>query len=223
MVLAPEHPLVETLTAPARSGRGRGVRRRRRAATDRDRAAVDRPREDRRRRSARTRSTRSTASASRSSSRTTCWRTYGTGAIMAVPAHDERDFAFAQRVRAAHPSSVAMPEATADARRRRSCRRRVRRHVATDDEVMVNSGQVHGWPAPEGCTTIVHWLEERGQGKATVTYRLRDWLISRQRYWGTPIPVIYCTGLRHRAGARGPAAGAAARRRRLPGLAATTR
>jgi leucyl-tRNA synthetase len=61
-----------------------------------------------------------------------------------------------------------------------------------DDEVLVNSGEFSGLPADEGGRRIVAWLEERGKGKAAVTYRLRDWLISRQRYWGTPIPVIHC-------------------------------
>jgi leucyl-tRNA synthetase len=61
-----------------------------------------------------------------------------------------------------------------------------------EDEVLVNSGEFSGLPADEGGRRIVAWLEERGKGKAAVTYRLRDWLISRQRYWGTPIPVIHC-------------------------------
>ena len=110
---------------------------------------------------------------------------YGTGAIMAVPAHDERDFEFAvrfglpiRRVVAA-PGTEHQPLDSAFVEH-------------SDDEVLVNSGEFTGMPADRGGRAIVDWLAERGKGRAAVTYRLRDWLISRQRYWGTPIPVIHC-------------------------------
>jgi leucyl-tRNA synthetase len=109
---------------------------------------------------------------------------YGTGAIMAVPAHDERDFEFAQKfdlpiVPVVAPASGEVDEGTA--------------YVAhTDNEVLVNSGEFTGVPAPEGKRRIVESLEERGLGRATTSYRLRDWLLSRQRYWGCPIPVVHC-------------------------------
>jgi leucyl-tRNA synthetase len=104
---------------------------------------------------------------------------YGTGAIMAVPAHDERDFAFAQ--------AFDLP---------------VRRVIEGGDELpytgdgpMVNSSpRFDGMHNREGFTKIVDWLSEEGKGKAAVNYRLRDWLVSRQRYWGAPIPVVYCDG-----------------------------
>jgi leucyl-tRNA synthetase len=104
---------------------------------------------------------------------------------MAVPGHDERDFEFARKFGLAIRRVVARPgENDADVGAA---------YVAhADDEVLVNSGEYDGLPADEAGRRIVAWLEERGKGKAAVTYRLRDWLISRQRYWGTPIPVIHC-------------------------------
>jgi leucyl-tRNA synthetase len=109
---------------------------------------------------------------------------YGTGAIMAVPAHDERDFEFAKKhelpiVPVIAPAGGELPEGEAYT-------------AHTADEVMLNSGPFTGMAADEAYEAIVAWLEERGLGHATVTYRLRDWLISRQRYWGCPIPVISC-------------------------------
>ena len=110
---------------------------------------------------------------------------YGTGAIMAVPAHDERDFEFAQRyelpvVRVVEPAEGGEePEEGAYA-------------AHTEDERLVNSGQFTGLPAPEGARAIVEWLGKHGRGRPAVSYRLRDWGFSRQRYWGCPIPIVYC-------------------------------
>ncbi|HEX5939084.1 MAG TPA: class I tRNA ligase family protein, partial [Dehalococcoidia bacterium] len=108
--------------------------------------------------------------------------TYGTGAVMGVPAHDERDFAFAKRHGLDIPVVVAPPDWDG----------RPLEEAYVGPGTMVNSGQFDGLPSDEGWQKIADHIEDRGWGKRTVTYRLRDWLISRQRYWGTPIPVIYC-------------------------------
>jgi leucyl-tRNA synthetase len=93
---------------------------------------------------------------------------YGTGAIMAVPAHDERDREFAE--------AFDLPI----------------REVIDEDGVLISSGEFTGLPADEGKQRIVDWLAEEGKGRPAVSYRLRDWSFSRQRYWGCPIPIIHC-------------------------------
>jgi len=109
---------------------------------------------------------------------------YGTGAVMGVPAHDERDFIFAKKYGlpiqvVIQPENVTLdPAAMTEA--------------YVDEGFMVNSGDFDGMPSGEGLKSIVRWLESLGKGTLKVNYRLRDWLISRQRYWGAPIPIVYC-------------------------------
>ena len=110
---------------------------------------------------------------------------YGTGAIMAVPAHDARDFDFAQRyglpvARVVEPADGSSEESDGP----------FAEH--TENERLVNSAQFSGMPAPEAARAIVEWLGEQGRGRPAVSYRLRDWGFSRQRYWGCPIPIVYC-------------------------------
>jgi leucyl-tRNA synthetase len=110
---------------------------------------------------------------------------YGTGAIMAVPAHDERDFEFAQRYELAIVRVVEPAEGEEEVEEGAYA-------AHTENERLVNSGQFTGLPAPEGAQAIVEWVGEHGRGRPAVSYRLRDWGFSRQRYWGCPIPIVYC-------------------------------
>jgi leucyl-tRNA synthetase len=184
MVLAPEHPLVPKLTHPDRLAEVEayvGQARRRteieRLSTDREKTGVP---------------LGADAINPVNGERIPIFVAdyvlggYGTGAIMAVPAHDERDFAFAQRFGLEIRRVVAAPGQPGDA----PLEGAYVAHAA--GEVLVNSGRFSGLPADEGGKAIVARLAEQGRAELKVTYRLRDWLVSRQRYWGTPIPIIYC-------------------------------
>ncbi|WP_337864771.1 leucine--tRNA ligase [Ignavibacterium sp.] len=109
--------------------------------------------------------------------------TYGTGAVMAVPAHDERDFEFASKfdlpIR-----KVILQDGTSEGDELHS--------AFTEVGTMINSGIFNGLRSDEGIQKVIEYLEQNGFGKRKINYRLRDWLISRQRYWGTPIPIIHC-------------------------------
>ena len=108
--------------------------------------------------------------------------TYGTGAVMAVPAHDERDLEFARKFELPVRTVIAPPGWAGDELI----------EAYTGSGTMVNSGEFSGLPNDQGYEAICALLEKKGWGKRTVIYRLRDWLISRQRYWGAPIPMVYC-------------------------------
>jgi leucyl-tRNA synthetase len=109
---------------------------------------------------------------------------YGTGAVMGVPAHDQRDFEFAR----AHDVPIRVVVQPEGEQRDPATMTEAYDH----DGVMVNSGPFDGVRSPESIEQVTAWLEEQGKGRPAVTYRLRDWLISRQRYWGAPIPIVHC-------------------------------
>ena len=179
-VLAPEHPLVAQITAPDRREEVEEYVRKSRRVSEIDRMSTERERDG-------------------------CFTgafavnpvngqevpvyvadyvllSYGTGAIMAVPAHDARDFDFARRYGLPAPVVIA-PEGWDG---------RPLQEAHTGEGVMVNSGQFSGMRNTEGAEAIADWMEQRGIGQRRVNYRLRDWLISRQRYWGAPIPIVHC-------------------------------
>lgn len=117
---------------------------------------------------------------------------YGTGAIMAVPAHDTRDFEFAQKfglpvICIMEPDASCPPETRQLVLEGKACWAADGRYIHSKNETL----DLNGLSKKQGIETMISWLEERGLGKATVNYKLRDWLFSRQRYWGEPFPVIH--------------------------------
>jgi leucyl-tRNA synthetase len=179
MVLAPEHPLVDSLTAPERRTAVETYRSTARAKSELERTDL-----------AKTKTgvpTGGHAVNPASGASIPVWIAdyvlagYGTGAIMAVPAHDERDHEFAR----AHGLPIA-PVVQGDAD--------VRQQAFTGDGIAVNSPPIDGLPTVRAKPAIIAWLQQRGAGRPAVSYRLRDWVFSRQRYWGEPIPIVHCEG-----------------------------
>jgi leucyl-tRNA synthetase len=187
MVLAPEHPLVDRLTTPDQRPAVADYRARAASKSDLDRAEL-----------ARTKTgvpTGATAVNPASGQRIPIWIAdyvlmgYGTGAIMAVPGHDERDFDFAQAFRLPIKRVVAStdndPEADGDT---------PMTAALVEPGVSVNSANaelsIDGLPTAEAKAAITAWLWGRGLGAKTINYKLRDWLFSRQRYWGEPFPIV---------------------------------
>ncbi|HEX6030589.1 MAG TPA: leucine--tRNA ligase [Tepidiformaceae bacterium] len=181
MVVAPEHPLVARITTDAQ-----------RAAVDAYVQATGRQTEIERMSTEREKTgvfTGAYAVNPFNGARIPIWIadyvlvTYGTGAIMAVPAHDERDFEFARAF-----GLEVVPVFSSD---EVDVTRPLERAIEHGGH-MINSGPFDGTPGAEAIAKVIAYAQEKGLGEGKVTYRLRDWLISRQRYWGAPIPMIHC-------------------------------
>lgn len=182
MVLAPEHPLVDAVTTDAQRAEVEAYKAQAarldeitRGAADKEKTGVF---------------TGGYAVNPVNDERVPIWIAdyvmmgYGTGAIMAVPAHDERDFAFATKYGLEIRRVITGPEGASGPM--------AEAWSSKTEGEMINSGRFDGTPVDGAVDKVIDWLEETGKGKGATNYRLRDWLISRQRMWGTPIPIIYC-------------------------------
>jgi leucyl-tRNA synthetase len=189
MVFSPEHPLVDKITTPEHKAAVDEYKAQAARQTDIEREAADKEKTGV--------FTGAYAINPVNEERIPIWIadyvliTYGTGAIMAVPAHDERDFVFARKygltiIPVIQPEGVDLDGDTMEA-------------AHEHEGIMINSGPFNGTRATNdkgmknpAIKAVIEWLEQRGIGKRSVNYRYRDWLISRQRYWGAPIPMIHC-------------------------------
>ena len=180
MVLAPEHPLVAKLTSPEQKAEVEDYINRSRHQTEIERLSTEKEKDG---------VFIGNHCLNRlNGEKVPIWiadyvlMSYGTGAVMGVPAHDDRDFAFAKKYDL--PIRVVIAPA--------GWQEEELEEAYVEPGTMVNSAPFNGLPNESGIESVSDFLEERKWGKRTITYRLRDWLISRQRYWGAPIPMIYC-------------------------------
>ncbi len=180
MVLAPEHPLVAKLTSPDKRAEVEGYVARSQRQREIDRLSIEKEKDG---------VFIGAYVVNRlNGEKVPIWiadyvlMSYGTGVVMGVPAHDSRDFDFAKKYNLPIKVVIAPPgwqggELEA---------------AYTESGIMVNSGQFNELPSQQGIEAVCDFLEEKGWGRRATSYRLRDWLISRQRYWGAPIPMVYC-------------------------------
>ncbi|MCE2462688.1 MAG: leucine--tRNA ligase [Dehalococcoidia bacterium] len=180
MVLAPEHPLVEKLTTPERSSEVAAYVEQARRQTEIERLSAEKEK---------TGVFLGSYAINRLNGEQVpifiadyALMGYGTGAVMGVPAHDQRDFEFARKYGLPIRLVIA-PSGWAGGDLE---------EAYLEEGSMVNSGQFDGLPSSQGKEAIADFVEGQGWGRRSVSYRIRDWLISRQRYWGTPIPIVYC-------------------------------
>ena len=196
MVFAPEHPLVGQITTDEQRAEVEAYKQQAARQSDIDREALDKEKTGV--------FTGAYAVNPVNGQRIPIWiadyvlMTYGTGGIMAVPAHDERDFAFARKY--GLPIVPVVQPAAPDGRPMEPFLDGGTMQAAyTGDGVMINSGPFDGTRLNAekgrrnpGIAAVIDWLQQQGIGKEAVNYKYRDWLISRQRYWGAPIPMVYC-------------------------------
>ena len=180
MVLAPEHPLVAMLTTPDKKAEVEEYIARSRRLTEIERLSTEKEKDGV--------FTGSHVTNRLNGEKVPIWIAdyvllgYGTGAVMAVPAHDERDFTFAKKYNLPIRVVIAPPGWQGEELE----------EAFIEAGTMTNSGQFDGLSNEKGIEAVSDFLEEKGWGGRAVSYKLRDWLISRQRYWGAPIPMIYC-------------------------------
>jgi len=180
MVLAPEHPLVAVLTTPDRKTEVEAYIEKARHHTEIERLSTEREKDGV--------FTGAYAINRLNGAKVPIWiadyvlLSYGTGAVMAVPAHDERDFAFATKYHLPIKIVIAPPDWKGAALGA----------AYIEPGKMVNSGRFDGTENVQGKTAVSEYIEKQTWGKRTVSYKLRDWLVSRQRYWGAPIPMVNC-------------------------------
>ncbi len=181
MVLAPEHPLVAKLTIPEHKAEVEAYVERSRQLTEIERLSTEKEKDGV--------FTGAYVVNRVNGEKVPVWIAdyvllgYGTGAVMAVPAHDERDFAFAKKYGLPIRVVIAPPQWEGQELEA----------AYIEPGAMVNSGRFNGLPSEPGIEAVTRYLKEQGWGGPAVSYKLRDWLISRQRYWGAPIPIVYCS------------------------------